>query len=45
MVKQIMKVVQNKHFLNRAGGGDQPPASHGTVHTVRYTALSIFDVH
>ena len=30
---------------NRVGGGGKPPSSHSTVRTVRYTALSIVDVH
>ena len=30
---------------NRVGGGDWPPSSHTTVRTVRYTAVSIVDVH
>ncbi len=31
--------------VNRVGGGDKPPSSHTTVRTVRYTAVSIVDVH
>ena len=31
--------------MNRVGGGDEPPSSHTTVRTVRYTAVSIVDVH
>ena len=30
---------------NRVGGSDQLPSSHTTVRTVRYTAVSIVDVH
>ena len=31
--------------FDRVGGGGKPPSSHSTVRTVRYTALSIVDVH
>ena len=35
----------NPQQFNRVGGSDQLPSSHTTVRTVRYTAVSIVDVH
>ncbi len=37
--------VSHPKLIVVVGGGDQPPSYHTTVRTVRYTAVSIVDVH